>query len=181
MPPKRLLYPGQLPVFRFEMEPKPKPNLKSKPKPKRIRSEPIRPNIAERTAAKRISMSTLRRRQVQQFDYEAYRAAFTKRYISTISSTDALVSSAYNTLTTIWKSLNETGFQTFPTRRPCMPTFTIKSMIYCTILFACLSFAHTSSAESFGFRHAIKRPISESRGILSSFHRTSRSSWMFFR
>ena len=63
MPPKRLLYPGQLPAFRFEKR--------------------IRPNIAERRAAMRVSMSKLRRRKLEQFDYEAYRAVFAKRYIST--------------------------------------------------------------------------------------------------
>ena len=70
---KRPLYPGQLPVFRFEM----------KPKPKRIRPKQTRPNVAEHRAATRISMSTLRRRKLQQFDYETYRADFAKRYVFT--------------------------------------------------------------------------------------------------
>jgi hypothetical protein len=75
MRPERLLYPGQLPVFCFEMEPKPKRT--------RISPEAIRPNIAKRRAAKRVSMSTLRRRKFQQFSYEPYRADFAKRYVST--------------------------------------------------------------------------------------------------
>ena len=75
MPPNRLLYPGQLTVFRFETEPK--------SKPKRIRQKRMRPNIAERRAATRVSMSTLRRRKLQQFDYEAYRTDFANRYVST--------------------------------------------------------------------------------------------------
>jgi hypothetical protein len=121
MPPKRLLYPGQLPAFRFEKR--------------------IRPNVAERRAASRISMSTLRRRKLEQFDYEAYRADFAKRYIFTMSSTDALAFSIYNTLMITWKKTSETGLQIFPTRRPCMPTFIIKFMIYYTI-----SSAHPADA-----------------------------------
>ena len=73
MSPKRLPYPGQLPVFRFDSE----------SKSKRIWSKQVRPNVAERRAAMRVSMSTLRRRKQQQFDYEAYRADFAKRYVFT--------------------------------------------------------------------------------------------------
>lgn len=64
MSPRRPPYPGQLPVFRF------KTLLK-----------PIRQNIAEYRAVKRISMSNLRKRRLQEFDYEAYRAEFEKRYM----------------------------------------------------------------------------------------------------
>jgi hypothetical protein len=74
------LHPGQLPPFRFETETKPK----SKPiRPNRIRSKQVRLNVAERRAATRVSMSELRRRKLKEFDYEAYRADFAKRYIST--------------------------------------------------------------------------------------------------
>jgi hypothetical protein len=131
MSPKRPLYPGQLPVFRFEI----------KPKPKRIRSKQTRPNVAKHRAAIRISMSTLRRRKLQQFDYETYRTDFAKRYVSTISSTDALAFSAYSILMMTWKKTSEIGLQTFPTRRPYMPTFIIKFMIYYTI-----SSAHPADA-----------------------------------
>ena len=67
MSPKRLPYPGQLPVFRFE----------SGPKRKKVRL-----NVAERRAASRVSMSRLRRQKLKEFDYEAYQAAFVKRYVS---------------------------------------------------------------------------------------------------
>ena len=127
----RPLYPGQLPVFRFEI----------KPKPKRIRPKQTRPNVARHRAATRISTSTLRRHKLQQFDYETYRADFAKRYVSTMSSTDALAFSTYNTLMMTWKKTSETGLQTFPTRRPCMPTFIIKFMIYYT-----MSSAHPADA-----------------------------------
>ena len=74
------LHPGQLPPFRFETETKPK----SKPiRPNRIRSKQVRLNVAERRAATRVSVSELRRRKLKEFDYEAYRADFAKRYIST--------------------------------------------------------------------------------------------------
>ena len=128
---KRPLYPGQLPVFRFEI----------KPKPKRIRPKQTRPNVAKHRAAIRISMSTLRRRKLQQFDYETYRADFAKRYVSTMSSTDTLAYSIYNILMTTWKKTSETGLQIFLNPRPCTPTFTIKFMTYCTI-----SFAHPADA-----------------------------------
>jgi hypothetical protein len=69
MSPKRFLYPGQLPVFRFETEPKSKLNR-------------TKLNVAERRAAARVSMSKLRRRKLKEFDYQAYKAAFAKRYVS---------------------------------------------------------------------------------------------------
>jgi hypothetical protein len=78
MSPKRLPYPGQLPVFRFETKPKPK-----RIRPKRIQPKPVRLNVAERRAATRVSMSRLRLRKVKEFDYEAYQAAFAKRCVST--------------------------------------------------------------------------------------------------
>ena len=65
-------------------------------------------------------MSTLRRRKLQQFDYEAYRADFAKGYVSTMSSTDALAFSTYNTLMMTWKKPSETGLQNFrPEDRVC--------------------------------------------------------------
>ena len=74
------LHPGQLPPFCFETETKPK----SKPiRPNRIRSKQVRLTVAERRAATRVSMSELLRRKLKEFDYEAYRADFAKRYIST--------------------------------------------------------------------------------------------------
>ena len=86
-------------------------------------------------------MSTLRRRKLQQFDYETFRADFAKGYVSTMSSADALPFSTYNTLMMTWKKPSEIGLQTFPTRRPCTPTSTIKFMIYYTI-----SSAHPADA-----------------------------------
>ena len=79
------LYPGQLPPFRFETETKPKSKrIRLKQiRPNRIRSKQVRLNVAERRAAMRVSMSTLRRRKLQQFDYEAYRADFAKRCVFT--------------------------------------------------------------------------------------------------
>jgi hypothetical protein len=59
MPPKRPLYPGQLPPFPLD----------------------VWPNVAELRAGQRVSMATLRRRNLQQFNYEAYRTTFAKRYI----------------------------------------------------------------------------------------------------
>ena len=150
MSPKRLLYPGQLPVFRFESE----------PKLKRIRPKQVRPNVAERRAASRVSMSTSRRRKLQQFDYDTYRAGFAKRYVSTMSSTDALAFSTYNTLTMIWRKMSETGLQTFPTPRPCMSTFIIKSTTYCII-----SSAHPADAPDM-----IDRTILSCLSSTSDFH-----------
>jgi hypothetical protein len=146
MSPKHPLYPGQLPVFRFEIKLKPnrirpKQIRPKQIRPKQIRPKQTRPNVAKHRTATRISMSTLRRRKLQQFDYETYRADFAKRYVSTISSTDALAFSIYNILMMIWKKTSETGLQTFPTQRPCMPTFIIKFMIYYTI-----SSAHLADA-----------------------------------
>ena len=61
---KWLPYPGQLPVFRFETVSK--------------------SNVAKQKhrVANRASMIKLRRRRLEEFDYEAYRADFSKRYIS---------------------------------------------------------------------------------------------------
>src|SRR5579859_5808911 len=115
LPRKRSPYPGELPAFRFEVE----PNLKR-----------ITANAAQHRVAARVSISKLRRRKREAFDYEAYRAGFAKRYVSTMSSTDALAFLTYNILTTTWKKTSETGLQTFPTRRPCTLTFIIKFMIY---------------------------------------------------
>src|SRR6266516_4176154 len=64
-----------------------------------------------------------------------------KRMCSQRSSADGLDSSIYNKLTTTWKKASETGLQTFPTRRPCTPTSTIKFMTFCTI-----SSAHPADA-----------------------------------
>ena len=50
-----------------------------------------------------------------------------------MSSADALAFSTYNTLMMTWKKPSETVPQTFPTCRPCMPTFIIKFTIYYTI------------------------------------------------
>ena len=95
----------QLPVFHFEM----------KLKQKQIRPKQTRPNVAEHRAAPWISISILRRRKLQQFDYETHRADFAKGYVSTTSSADALASSTYNTLMMTWKKPRETSLQTFPT------------------------------------------------------------------
>jgi hypothetical protein len=152
MPSKRLLYPGQLPAFRFETEPKPKPT--------RIRPDAIRSNIAKRRMAKRAWMSTPRRRKLQQFNYEAYRAGFAKRYVSTMSSTDALAFSIYNTLMMTWKKTSETGLQTFQTPRPFMPTSITKYTTYCII-----SFAHLADASDM-----IYRTILSSLSSTSDFH-----------
>ena len=70
MSPKRPLYPGQLPAFRFESEMTTKRN--------RIRS-----GLEKHRAATRISMTTLRRRKLKEFDYEMYQATFAERYVST--------------------------------------------------------------------------------------------------
>ena len=117
--------------FRFEM----------KLKQKQIRPKQTRPNVEEHRAATWISISTLRIRKLQEFGYETYRADFAKGYVSAMSSVDALAFSTYNTLMMIWKKPSETGLQTFPTRRSCMPTFTIKFMTCCTI-----SSAHPADA-----------------------------------
>jgi hypothetical protein len=74
MPSKHLPYPGQLPPFRFETEKSLKAN--------RIRSKQIRRNIDHHRMINKISMSRSRTRKLEQFDYEAYRADFAKRYIS---------------------------------------------------------------------------------------------------
>ena len=74
MSPKRPLYPGQLPAFRFD------PLPKSKMRTKRIRPNRIRSDLDKHRAATRISMTTLRRQKHKEFDYEAYQAAFAKRY-----------------------------------------------------------------------------------------------------
>jgi hypothetical protein len=83
MSPRYLPYPGQLPAFRFESEPKPKQIRPKQVRPNRIRPKQVRLNVAERRAAMRVSMSTLRRQKLQQFDYEAYQANFANRYTFT--------------------------------------------------------------------------------------------------
>jgi hypothetical protein len=83
MSPKRLPYPGQLPVFRFESKPKSKRLRPKQIRPKRIRLKQVRLNVAERREAVRVSMSRLRTQKLKEFDYEAYQAAFAKRYVST--------------------------------------------------------------------------------------------------
>ena len=129
------LHPGQLPPFRFETETKPK----SKPiRPNRIRSKQVRLNVAERRAATRVSMSELRRRKLKEFDYEAYRADFAKRYISTN------LIHWYLDLQHTHDDLEENERDWPPqlrARRPCMPTFITKFMIYYTI-----SSAHPADA-----------------------------------
>ena len=85
MPPKHLPYPGQLPAFRFESKPKPKRIRPKQIRPNRIRPKQIRLNVEERRDAIRDSVSRLRRQKVREFDYEAYRAAFAKGYVSTNS------------------------------------------------------------------------------------------------
>ena len=64
----------------FETEPKPKPK---RIRPNRVTPKQIRLNVAERRAASRVSMSRLRRQKLEEFDYEAYQAAFAKRCVST--------------------------------------------------------------------------------------------------
>ena len=56
-----------------------------------------------------------------------------KGMYSQMSSADTVDYLTYNTLTTTWRKARETGLQTFPTRRPCTLTFTIKSMTCCAI------------------------------------------------
>ena len=147
---KRPLYPGQLPAFRFENETETKANT----------TRATRPNVAEHRAATRISMSTLRRRKLQQFDYETFRADFAKGYVSTMPSADALAFSTYNTLMMTWKNSSETGLRTFPTRRSCMVTSTIKSMTCCTI----------SSERPADASDMIDRTILSSLSLTSDFH-----------
>ena len=73
MPPrKRPLYPGELTTFRIE----------TSAESKRLRLKRSSPNVPERRAAARVSMSKLRRRKLEEFDYEVYGAAFAKRCVS---------------------------------------------------------------------------------------------------
>jgi len=101
-------YLGELATFCFE----------TKPKLRRLRPKgipPITSNVAERRAAARVSMAELRRRKLKEFDYKAYRAGFSKRYISTNPSADVLNCLIYKTLMFDLEETERTLPPEFPT------------------------------------------------------------------